>query len=333
MSRSLWPILALALVSTAAAAEDLAFFEQKVRPLLIDKCYECHAEGKKIKGGLRLDTKEGWAKGGDTGPALVPGKPDESLLIEAVRYANRDLEMPPKNRLTPAEVQILEEWVRLGAPDPRTDSGASKNKKTAAADLWSFKPLAKAPPPEAKAATAIDRFLLAKLEEKKLGFSPPAEKAVLLRRLTYALTGLPPTPQEVDAFERDSSPGAFSKAVDLLLATPQFGERWGRHWLDVARFAESSGGGRTLPSRTPGATATTSSRPSISDVPFDRFIREQIAGDLLPHASREERRRQLDGHRFPRARPDQLRGAGQAAAPHGHHRRAARHAWARPSSA
>src|SRR4051794_23256753 len=286
-------LAAATLALPAFAVEGLDFFEQKVRPLLIEKCYECHAQGKKIKGGLRLDHREGWAKGGDTGPAIVPGKPEESLLIEAVRDTNRDLEMPPKNRLSPAEVQVFEEWVKLGAPDPRMAAALAKSEKKGAGELWSMKPIAAPVPPAVDAQSPIDRFILARLQPKGLSLSPEADHATLLRRLSYALTGLPPSLAQLQTFERSAGPVAFEHFVDELLASPQFGEHWGRHWLDVARFAESSGGGRTLPFKDAWRYRDYVIESFNADVPFDRFIREQLAGDLLPHESPEQQRRQI----------------------------------------
>lgn len=281
------------LTSRAFAAEGVDFFEAKVRPLLIEKCYECHAQGKKIKGGLRLDHRDGWAKGGDTGPAIVPGKPEESLLIEAVRYTNRDLEMPPKNRLSQAEVQVLEEWVKLGAPDPRTAAPVAQSGAKGAGELWSMKPLKAPAIPAVEAQAPIDRFILASLRQKGLTLSPRADGATLLRRASYALTGLPPSVEQLQAFEQSSSPAAFEKLVDELLASPHFGEQWGRHWLDVARFAESSGGGRTLPFKDAWRYRDYVIESFNADMPFDQFIREQLAGDLLPHENAEQQRRQL----------------------------------------
>ncbi|MDQ3622317.1 MAG: DUF1553 domain-containing protein [Verrucomicrobiota bacterium] len=295
-------ISALALATPPALlAEDaggLEFFEKRIRPLLAERCYECHSGERKVKGGLRLDTREGWSKGGDTGPALVPGEPGKSQLLAAVRWEDPDLQMPPKHRLTPAQVGDLESWIKMGAPDPRV-SEPSATAATAAVktDHWSYQPLQHPAPPAVQTAAwprgDLDRFLLAKLEAKKLRPVPDADRAALCRRVYFDLIGLPPTPEELDAFVADTAPDAFWRLVDQLLASPHFGERWGRHWLDVARFAESTGGGRTMLLKEAWRYRDYVIEAFNRDRPFDQFIREQIAGDLLPAASLEDRHRQL----------------------------------------
>ncbi len=289
------------LVSTARTpAEDGAdFFEKRVRPLLAERCFECHSPEKKVKGGLRLDVREGWAKGGDTGPAIEPGKLDESLLITAVRYHDKDLQMPPKKKLSEAEVATLEEWVRLGAPDPRTGAGAVAKKQTGLTieegrKFWAYIAPKKCEPPAVKDAAwprgDIDRFILAKLEEKGLQPVGDAAPEVLARRLCYALVGLPPT--------REQAACSVEQLVDELLGSPHFGEAWGRHWLDVARFAESSGGGRTLLFKDAWRYRDYVIEAFNSDRPFDQFLREQIAGDLLPAGDPGQRSRQLTATAF-----------------------------------
>ncbi len=292
------------------SAEGLEFFEKKIRPLLADTCYECHGE-QKHKGGLRLDSREGWAKGGDSGPALVPGDVEASRLIIAVRYRDKEFQMPPKKRLTDEQVADLEKWVKLGAPDPRTDTPGVVKKGPINIEEgrkhWAYQ-LPKKPqlPPVKDAAwprNDIDRFILAKLEEKKLKPVADADPQTLVRRIYFDLVGLPPTPEQVDEFMRDSrSPlgdrqSAVAKLVDRLLASPQFGERWGRHWLDVARYAESV----TLRGfifkeawryRDYVITAFN------DDLPYDRFVREQVAGDLLPAATPAEHARQMTATTF-----------------------------------
>lgn len=312
-------VLALAVLSWSAqgvVAEDgTDFFEKKVRPLLAERCYECHSPEKKVKGGLRLDTREGWARGGDTGPAIVPGEPDKSLLITAVRYQDRDLQMPEKRKLPDEEIAILEQWVKMGAPDPRTGDiaggGAAAPKKQvglsieAGKKFWSYTPVKKPAVPAVKDTawprSAIDRFILAKIEDAHLQPAPEATPETLARRLYYDLIGLPPTPAQIDTFIQDAAVDrqkAVAKLADELLASPRFGEAWGRHWLDVARFAESSGGGRTLLFKDAWRYRDYVIEAFNSNVPFDRFIREQLAGDLLPAATTAEQRRQTTATAF-----------------------------------
>lgn len=266
------------------------FFEKQVRPVLVNRCYECHSAEKKIKGGLALDTREATLKGGDTGPALIAGDPEKSLLIEAVRYTNHDLQMPPKKRLSDSEIAVLEEWVKMGAPDPRTGAVASA-KGPRVIDInegrkfWSFTPLARVEIPAVPDATSpIDAFILAKLKENGLTSAPPADKRTLLRRATFDLTGLPPTSQEVEVFLADASPQAFDRVIDRLLASPHYGERWGRHWLDVARYADSNGMDENIAFGNAWRYRDYVVRSFNDDKPFDQFLIEQIAGDLLPRS-------------------------------------------------
>ncbi len=304
-------LLAAATSSAHAAVPDAAgldFFEKKVRPILVERCYECHSEGKKVKGGLRLDLREGWAKGGDTGPAIVPGKPEESLLLTAIHWKDRDLEMPPKKKLPAAEIAVIEDWVKLGAPDPRDAAVAKKQHGLSLEEgrkFWSYSPLTPPAVPAVKDAgwprTDVDRFILTKLETQNNAPAPDAAPATLARRLYLQLNGLPPTPAQVDAFVADAATdrqAAMRKTVDALLASPRFGEAWGRHWLDVARFAESSGGGRTLLFKDAWRFRDYVVESFNADVPFDRFTREQIAGDLLPAATPADARRQLTATAF-----------------------------------
>ncbi|HSI12596.1 MAG TPA: PSD1 and planctomycete cytochrome C domain-containing protein [Chthoniobacter sp.] len=274
------------LCAAAPTPEQLDFFEKQVRPLLSDRCYECHSAEKKTKGGLALDTRESTLKGGDTGPALVTGDPEKSLLIEAVRYANHDLQMPPKRRLADGEVKVLEEWVKMGAPDPRAAPAAKQGRVIDIAEgrkFWSFTPLARVEPPKiADAPTPIDAFLRAKLSEKGLQPAPPTDKRTLLRRATFDLIGLPPTPEEMDAFLADTAPDAFDKVIERLLASPHYGERWGRHWLDVARYADSNGMDENIAFGNAWRYRDYVVRAFNQDKPYDQFLTEQIAGDLLP---------------------------------------------------
>ncbi|HYF36959.1 MAG TPA: PSD1 and planctomycete cytochrome C domain-containing protein [Prosthecobacter sp.] len=271
----------------AGAMEDMEFFEKQVRPVLIARCYECHSVEKKVKGGLALDTREGTLKGGDTGPALVSGDPDKSLLIEAVRYKNQDMQMPPKGKLEAAEIQVLEEWVKRGAPDPRTATVAVKAGRVIDINegrkFWSFAPLAAVTPPAVpQASSPIDAFIQAKLREKGLSAAPPADKRTLIRRATFDLIGLPPTPEQVDAFLADNEPKAFERLIERLLASPQYGERWGRHWLDVARYADSNGMDENVAFGHAWRYRDYVVRAFNNDKPFDQFLIEQVAGDLLP---------------------------------------------------
>jgi hypothetical protein len=303
MSRRLTALLALLLTLmsflTAFAGDGgIDFFEKKIRPVLVEQCYTCHSvQAKKQKGGLYLDSKEGLVKGGESGPAFVAGKPDESLLIKAVRYEDPEIRMPPKGKLPAATIADLEKWVKLGAPDPRTDDGPRVVKEGSVLDrakvFWAYQPPKKVAAPMVKSATwptgAVDRFLLEKLEKHGLEPAPDADKVTLLRRAYLTLIGLPPTPQQIDAFVKDRSPGAFAAVVDGLLASPRFGERWGRHWLDVARFAESSGGGRSLLFKEAWRYRDYVIAAFNADKPYDRFIVEQIAGDLLRSDNPDDR--------------------------------------------
>jgi mono/diheme cytochrome c family protein len=297
----LWDTAALfgcALGAVAADSSGLEFFEKEIRPLLLTHCYECHsAEAKHLKGGLRVDFRDGLLKGGDTGPAITPGNPDSSLLIEAVRYHNRELQMPPKRPLTPAQVNALVKWVEMGAPDPR-ETGAKIAEQHKALtvkegrEFWAFKPLAdpavpRPSSPEAKIENPIDAFHQLRLAEAGLTPAPPANKRDLIRRATYDLTGLPPTRREVEDFLADDSPGAFRRVVDRLLRSPQYGVRWGRHWLDVARYADSNGRDENLAFGNAWRYRDYVVNAFNHDKPFNRFLIEQIAGDLLPDSDRE----------------------------------------------
>ena len=277
------------------------FFEAKIRPVLATQCGKCHAStAEKLRGGLRLDSREGLRHGGDSGPAIVPGNPDESLLIRAIRYRDEELRMPPKAKLPDAVIADFEAWVKMGAPDPRTGpAGVAARPSVDLAkgrEFWSFRPPKKSAPPAVKRADwprgDIDRFLLAALEARGLAPVADADRPRLLRRVTFDLIGLPPTPEELDAFLADDSPDAFAKVVDRLLASPRFGERWGRHWLDVARFAESSGKTNfTYPQAWRYRDWAIAS--FNADKPYDQFVREQIAGDLLPAEDDRTRADQL----------------------------------------
>ncbi len=284
-------------LAAAGETEGIGFFEQKIRPVLVKECYGCHSAGaKKVRGGLRLDTRAAVLAGGDSGPAVVPGKPDESVILEALRHEG--LEMPPKSKLPDAVVADFERWITMGAPDPRDGQAVPVR---AGIDLeagrrfWSYQPARKkTPPPVARAdwpRTDIDRFLLAALEARNLRPVGDADRATLSRRLAFDLVGMPPTPEEIDAFVADPAPDAYERLVDRLLASPRFGERWGRHWLDVVRFGES------LTLRGLVFKEAWRYRDYVidafgSDMPYNQFIEEQIAGDLLPATCVAEKRRQ-----------------------------------------
>jgi hypothetical protein len=280
--------------------EALEFFEKNIRPVLADRCYECHsASSQKIRGAFLLDSREGLLKGGETGtPAIVPGQPEQSLLIKAIRYTDKYLQMPPKERLTREQVSDFEKWIQLGAPDPRTRTEpvlipSDEINFEAAKKFWSFQPISKPALPEVKnpswPGSPIDHFILAKLEEKGLAPAPPTDKRTLIRRATFDLIGLPPAPEEIEAFLADDSPGAFEKVIDRLLASPHYGERWGRHWLDLVRYADTSGCNSDFPIPSAYKYRDYVIDSFNRDKPYDQFVREQIAGDLMPAETEEER--------------------------------------------
>jgi len=267
------------------------FFETHIRPVLVNNCYKCHSQqAEKIKAGLLLDTREGLLRGGESGTVVVPGDPEKSLLIKAVRYTDADLQMPPKRQLSDAEIADLVAWVKMGAPDPRAAPEAQKAWANASQKHWAWQPVRKPAVPEVKDAgwvkTPVDNFILAKLEEKDLKPNPPADKRTLIRRASFDLIGLPPTTEEVDNFLKDDSPDAFAKVVDRLLASPHYGERWGRHWLDVARYSDTKGQIRRQreDERYPFAWTYRDYviRSFNDDKPYNVFVIEQLAADKLP---------------------------------------------------
>ena len=273
-------------------AAGVAFFEAKIRPVLIEQCYSCHsaeaAKNKKLRGGLYLDSKAGVYSGGDSGPAVAPGKPKESLLVKALRGQD-GLSMPPKKRLSASVVADFERWIEMGAPDPR--DGVEKKVAAqidfeAARSHWAFQPFSKPMPPAVKSSawvrTPIDAFLLAKMEKAGLAPAPEVDRRVWLRRVYLDLIGLPPTPKEQTAFLSDTSNRAFERVVDDLLSRPQYGERWARHWLDIARYGESIG--YEADTKIPFAWRYRDYLIEAfnNDLPFDQFAIEQLAGDELP---------------------------------------------------
>ncbi len=273
-------------------AKDVEFFESKVRPILVERCYECHSAGsKRLRGGLLLDSREGWQKGGDTGPAIAPGQPEESLIVQAVRYDDPLLQMPPKGKLSDAEVAILADWVTRGAPDPRSGTKLPTATAPRTIDIaaerqgWAYGPLVRTEPPKVGdrewCRTPIDRFILARLEARGITPNRPAERRTLIRRAAFDLTGLPPEPEEVEAFVNDPAPDAMERLVDRLLANPHHGERWGRHWLDLARYAESHGFEQDYDRPTAYHYRDFVIAALNRDLPYDMFVRWQIAGDEL----------------------------------------------------
>lgn len=317
MRLGLLSLLALGLLAFGPAFSPLAaqeadrakldFFESKIRPLFLSKCVECHGPEKQ-EGNLRLDSHTAILQGGDYGPAVKPGAPDDSWIIKATRYNDDDLKMPPTGKLAPEQVAALEKWVADGAVWPAEDSSPSNPPGDPApgdpvprpigdANFWSFQPVAPPQAPEVAdaqwPATTIDRFILAKLEANNLHPVKDADRATLLRRVTLDLTGLPPTPQEVEAFLADDRTDAYERLVDRLLASSAFGERFGRHWLDVTYFADTTGVGRRAPLKDAWRYRDYIIAAYNADMPYAQFVREQLAGDLLPAADDADRERQL----------------------------------------
>ncbi len=279
-------IVSFAVLGSACAAEpsaaELQHFENKVRPILVEHCYSCHSDQSKKgpKGSLRVDSRKALLEGGDNGAALVPGDVEKSRLIEAVRYKNADLLMPPKGKIPDSAIRDLETWVKAGAPWPNEMATASVKSEfdlaQRKAEHWAWQPLAK------PKLSTVDDYLKEKLKAKGLAYAAPASKTTWLRRVSFALIGLPPTPEEIDDFDRDTSAKAFEKVVDRLLASPHYGERWGRHWLDLVRYAESRG--HEFEPDIPNAFRYRDSviRSWNADVAYDRWALEHLAGDALP---------------------------------------------------
>ena len=271
-------------------AESLAFFETRIRPLLSENCFKCHGSGKQ-KAQLRMDSREHILRGGESGAAMIPGKPGESLLIEAVSYRSADLQMPPKKKLGKRQVEDLGRWIAMGAPWPEEQVGRERQVASGPSEAfeiskedrayWAFQPL------RGRSGRHLDDMIEANLAELKLVANPPASRAVLIRRAYYALIGLPPSFEEIQAFVRDPDPQAFRKLVDRLLARPEYGERWGRHWLDVVRFAQSNGYERDDEKPHAWRYRDYVIDSFNKDKPYDRFILEQIAGDELPDGGDE----------------------------------------------
>lgn len=285
-----------ATVTAAVTPEQSEFFENKIRPIFSQHCFECHSSEKgKNKGSFSMDSREEILKGGETGPAITPGDAKGSLLIKVVTWED-DLQMPPKKKLAPEQIEDLKKWVAMGAPDPRDPSKSVKaNKKS----HWAFQPVAKQTPPNVKNAAwcknKVDNFILAKLEEKEMVPAPQAEKETLLRRAFYDIIGLPPSPKEIEDFVRDPDPDkAYEKVVERLLADPAYGERWGRHWLDTARYSDTTGdltnqGDRISEYRYPYAWTYREwvIKALNSDMPYDQFLTQQLAADKVPNNPKE----------------------------------------------
>ena len=290
--------------ATSLTEEQFHFFESRIRPLLIDHCYDCHRqEASEIGGSLLLDSRAGIIQGGETDSLIVPGDPENSLLMRAVSYKEADLQMPPAGKLTDEQIADLAEWIRMNAPDPRSeDTVAAMKAKTEidwaqSRDFWSLRPLSEAKPPKTKNSAwplnPIDQFLAAKFDEANLSPAPDADKRTWIRRATFDLIGLPPTPDQIDAFLADDTPESFAKVVDRLLDSKQYGERWGRRWLDVVRYSDTAGDNSDFPIPQAYLYRNWVIDAFNRDLPYDQFVREQLAGDLLESNSMEEKRQRV----------------------------------------
>jgi hypothetical protein len=293
-------------VPTSFAADQatpagVAFFEKQIRPLLSEHCYQCHSSrAGSSEGELFLDSQQGWTTGGDSGPAVIPRDVDASLLMRAVRYSDAELQMPPDQKLSKDQIERLERWIRLGAPAPRDDSLRAMHHPNPADPIagrehWAFRPLDDAMPVAASSdwpRSSIDDYIGARLQEANLRPAPDADRRELVRRVHIRLTGLAPTAEQIESFVADRRPDALPRLVDLLLDSPQFGAQWGRHWLDLARYADSNGLDENFLFREAWRYRNWVIDAINADIPFDRFVLEQIAGDLLPYDSIEQRDRQ-----------------------------------------
>jgi len=279
----------------AARADDAEFFEKRIRPALVEHCHKCHSAGaESLKGGLALDSRDGLLAGGESGPAIVSGDPEASRLVRAIGHMDPDLQMPPKYKLPEEVRRDLMEWIRLGAPWPGSPAGAPSQQPPKEFNLagrkeshWAWRPTQDSAPPPVRQTdwveNPVDQFILAGLEAQGLSPAKPASKAELLRRASFDLNGLPPTPEELEAFEEDSSVGAFATVVDRLLESPRFGERWGRHWFDLVRYAETYGHEFDYAILNAWRYRDYVIRAFNQNLPYDQFLREQVAGDLLPN--------------------------------------------------
>ncbi len=292
----LFVVMVCFVLPTAARAQEakkltpaaIQFFESKIRPVLAENCFECHAE-KKQRGGLRVDSLSALLEGGDLGPAIVPGHPEKSLIVKAINHSDK-LKMPPKSKLAPEKIAHLTQWIQMGAPWPGGGKGiVPKKGEFVITDKdrahWAYQPVKRPPIPAVKdkawVRNPIDAFILAKLEAAGLAPAPPAARHELVRRLYFDLTGLPPTPADVEAFLADKAPDAYEKLVDRLLASPHYGEKWARHWLDLVRFAETNSYERDNPKPNAWRYRDYVIRAFNEDKPYDRFLKEQLAGDEM----------------------------------------------------
>ena len=302
---AIFSFLLLAQIAGAQLASPEEFFEKNVRPVLVQNCYQCHGPQSKIAfGHLRLVSRADLLKGGDSGPALDERTPEQSLLLRAIRHEG-PINMPPTGKLKPADIDALVQWVKMGAPWPENAGGiippvranAAKGVEERRKDHWAWQAPKQAAPPAVKntewARDPLDRFILAKLEEKGLSPAPPANPYTFIRRVYFTLTGLPPKPEDVETFAKNPSDSALSAIVDKLLASPQFGERWGRHWLDSTYFADTMDIGRRIPAKYAWRYRDYVIDSFNRDKPFNRFVTEQVAGDLLSFTTNEQRRAQL----------------------------------------
>ncbi len=310
---SYFPFIIIFGSSSLWGNSEFDFFEKKIRPVLAENCYECHSEkSKKVKANLFLDRKQGWIEGGDSGPVIIANKPEDSLLMKAIGYHDNDLQMPPKGKLPESVMDDFSKWILMGAPDPRDapledivrkssntfqTKGLEEGRK-----YWAFKPVVSPKLPtvrkEAWIEDPIDRFVLEKLESRNLKPALPANQNTLLRRVYFDLIGLPPSPEQIDQFLNDDSADAYSKLVDQLLNSPRFGERWGRHWLDVARYSDTTGGGRNKPFPSAPLYRDYVVQSYNEDKPFNQFASEQIAGDLLDSSTDAEYNQNLTATGF-----------------------------------
>lgn len=301
-------LLSILLPGWVSGTEGIAFFETHVRPILMERCLDCHSEDAgKRKGGLWLDRKEAWQMGGDGGPAIVPGNLEDSLLVHTIRYLEPSLQMPPKSKLPDKEIAILEKWIAMGAPDPRDEALAGAVRKEAidyeaARRSWAFRPHVSPEIPKVEnvdwARNEIDPFILAPLEAHGLEPVADASPRALIRRLYFDLTGLPPTVEETDAFAKNPTPAAYEAVVDELLSRPSFGEKWGRHWLDVARYSDSNGADRNFTFSQAWRYRNYVIDSFNRDRSYYEFVRQQLAGDLLSAESDQQRHEQLVASTF-----------------------------------
>ncbi len=276
-------MLCLPFATQCSADDAIDYFESRVRPVLVEHCYQCHAADKQ-EGGLRLDWQGGWSAGGDNGPAIVPGDPDASRLVQAIRYQDANLQMPPNQRLTEQQIADLESWVRQGAQDPRSQQPQAAESGKARL-LWALSPVQNPiPPATSGGSNSIDAFIHERFASNHLDAGPMADRRTLIRRATIGLTGLLPSYDEVIAFENDPSPDAYERLIDRLLSSPRYGEHWARHWLDIARYSDTKGYVYAREEKRwvhAAAYRDWVIQSLNSDMPYDQFIALQVAADQL----------------------------------------------------